>query len=474
MDISKTEKIKQYFDSIAPDRDRWKAKNYYYHKEIERLCRSLIPAGKKVLDIGCATGDLLASVNPKLGIGVDISEKMIQIARKKYKKLNFKADDAQQLHLNEDFDYIIVSDVIGNLEDIQQAFEQLHKVSSDTTKIIVTYYNILWEPLLNLAVKLGFKMPQPSQSWLSTQDIENLLSLASLEVVKKSSIILIPFYIPFISKFFNKYLAHLPVLKNLCLVYYFIVRKKPNIYANNDYSVSVIIPARNEEGNIEQTIIRTPKLGRSTELIFIEGGSKDNTLREIERVMKKYKGKKDLKLLRQVRGLGKGDAVKKGFAKASGEVLVILDADLTTPPEDLPKFYQALRVGKAEFIMGSRLIYPMEKEAMRFLNILGNKFFSVMFSFLLGQHIKDTLCGTKIIFKRDYEEIARNKSYFGNFDPFGDYYLIFGASKLNLKIAEIPVRYRARTYGTTNIKRFSHGLLLFKMVLFAARKLKFI
>lgn len=474
MGTNKTEKIKQHSDSIALYRDKWKAKNYYYHREIERFCRFLIPQGKKVLEIGCATGDLLASVKPIYGMGIDISEKMIQVAKKKYGKLNFKVDDAQNLHLNENFDYIIVSDVIGNFEDIQKAFEELQKVSNEKTKIIVTYYNFLWEPLLNLAEALGFKMPQPLQSWLPTKDIENLLFLANLEVIKKGSIILLPFYIPVISKFFNKYLVHLPILKNLCLTSYFIVRKKPNIYSNKEYSVSVIIPARNEEGNIEQAVIRTPKLGLSTELIFVEGGSKDNTLAEIERVMKKYQGKKDLKLIKQGKGVGKGDAVRKGFAKASGEILMILDADLTVPPEDLPKFYHVIRSGKAEFIMGSRLVYPMEKQAMRLLNILGNKFFSLAFSFLLERSITDTLCGTKVLFKSDYEEIARNRSYFGDFDPFGDFDLIFGAAKANLKILEIPIRYHVRTYGATNISRFRHGILLLKMVLFAAGKFKFI
>ena len=153
---------------------------------------------------------------------------------------------------------------------------------------------------------------------------------------------------------------------------------------------------------------------------------------------------------------------------------MILDADLTTPPEELPKFYEAIATNKAEFVNGSRLVYPMEKEAMRFLNLVANKFFSLAFSWLLGQSIKDTLCGTKVLWKRDYEQIAANRAYFGNFDPFGDFDLLFGAAKLNLKILDLPIRYRERTYGTTNIQRWKHGWLLLRMVLFAARRLKFI
>lgn len=472
--MDKTEEIKEYFDAIALQRNKWKEKGKYYHQKIEQFFRFLIPEGKKVLEIGCGTGDLLYAVKPRYGVGIDISEKMIKIAKKNHKRLSFIAQDAQNLQINEGFDYVMMTDVIGNLEDAQRAFEQLHKVSNEKTRIIITYYNFLWEPVLSLAERIGFKMPQPLQNWLTGKDIENLLFLANLEVIKKGSIILIPIYIPIISNFFNKYIANLPLFKNLCLTSYFIVRKIPNINSNIEYSVSVIIPARNEQGNIEQAVIRMPKLGRSTELIFVEGGSKDNTLEEIKRVIQKYKNKKSLILVNQGKGIGKGDAVRKGFARASGEILMILDADLTVAPEDLPKFYHVLRSGKAEFIMGSRLVYPMEKEAMRFLNILGNKFFGLAFSFLLDTSIKDTLCGTKVLFKRDYEEIARNRSYFGDFDPFGDFDLIFGAAKLNQKILEIPIRYKARTYGTTNISRLKHGLLLFRMLLFATRKFKFI
>ena len=238
-----------------------------------------------------------------------------------------------------------------------------------------------------------------------------------------------------------------------------------------NYSVSIIIPARNEQGNIEKAVLRTPAFGSNQEFIFIEGGSSDGTWDEIERVTKNYP-EKNILCFKQT-GQGKGDAVRLGFDKASGDVLMILDADLTVPPEDLPKFYNAIQQGTGEFINGCRLVYPMEKEAMRFLNLLANKFFGVLFSWLIGQHYKDTLCGTKVLFRRHYEQIADNRGYFGNFDPFGDFDLIFGANKQNLKTVEIPVRYKERTYGSTQIKRFYHGMLLFRMCWFAAKKIKF-
>lgn len=474
MNKTHTEKIKEYFDKIAEKRDYWKKRNRFYHQKIEHLCKFLIPENKKVLELGCGTGDLLYKLNPSYGMGVDISENMIKIARKKYPKLKFIVNDAQDLSIRGTFEYIVVSDLIGNLEDIQKTFEELAKISSDKTRIIITYYNYLWEPVLILLEKLGFKMPQPVQNWLTQKDIENLLVLADLEIVKRGNRILLPVQIPIISTLFNKYIANLPLIANLSLVQYFIIRQKPNIYSDNEYTVSVVIPSRNEEGNIEQVIERLPKLGKSTEIIFVEGHSRDNTLGEIKRVIKKYEGRKNIKLINQGKGIGKGDAVRKGFRGATGDILIILDDDLTVAPEELPKFYHALRLKKGELVQGSRLVYPMEKQAMRLLNILGNKFFSLAFTWLLGQPIKDTLCGTKAIFKKDYEEIANNRSYFGEFDPFGDFDLIFGASKLNLKIIEIPIRYKARTYGSTNISRFSHGWLLLKMTLFAAEKIKFV
>lgn len=465
--------IADHYNKISLQRLTWKKKNKYYHQQIERLYKFIIPSEKKVLEIGSGTGELLASVKPSLGVGIDISEEMVKIAQKKFPKYSFIAADAHNIPLNEKFEYIILSDLIGNLEDVQKAFEELYKASTQESRIIITYYNYLWEPVLTFAERFGLKMPQPVQNWLTQKDIENLLYLSDLEIIKKGKSILFPISIPFISKFINNYLARLPILNSLTLVQYFVVRQKPNLYSDKEYSVSLIIPARNEEGNIERIVTEIQKLGKSTELIFVEGHSKDNTRKEILRMKNKYKNKKNILLVDQKEGVGKADAVRKGIQKSSGEIIIIFDADITVSCNQLSKFYHNLRLKKGELVQGSRLVYPIEKQSMAFLNILGNKFFSLAFTWLLDQLIKDTLCGTKAFFRSDYEKIAKNRSYFGDFDPFGDFDLIFGASKLNLKIIEIPIRYKARTYGTTNISRFKHGLLLLKMTFLAARKIKF-
>lgn len=463
--------IRRHFDNVAPMRDYWKRKNWYYYHDLEKYCSFMVPEGSNVMEIGCGTGDLLAALRPKRGMGIDISPEMIKIARNKYPQLEFQEADAENLNVEEKFDYIILSDVIGCLDDIQKAFLELKRVTTPKTRILITYYNYLWEPILRLGELLGLKMEQPLQNWLPQAEIENLLYLEDYEVIKKGYRFLFPKNIPFFSNFMNRFVAKLPLINRLCLVQVLIAKEIVPLQNPEDFTCSVVVPCRNERGNIEGAITRTPKMGRHTEIIFIDGNSTDGTVEEIKKQQEVYKDK-DVKLLLQGDGVGKGDAVRKGFETARGDVLMILDADLTVAPEDLPKFFNALVEGKGEFVNGTRLVYQMEDQAMRLLNHMGNYCFSLAFTYLLEQRFRDTLCGTKVLLKSDYEKIARNRSFFGDFDPFGDFDLIFGASKLNMKIVEVPIRYHQRRYGETNIKRFMHGWLLLKMCIVALKKLK--
>ncbi|MBE0603360.1 MAG: glycosyltransferase [Deltaproteobacteria bacterium] len=469
----KRDEFVAYLDAQAPFSDGWKRKNRYYHESIERIVRFHVPPGSSVLEIGCGTGDLLAALRPGRGVGVDISPKAVEIARSKYPGLTFLACDAEELRLSEPFDYIILSDVIGDLGDVQRVFERLHMVCHRRTRVILTYFNFLWAPVLHLGERIGMKRPQPEQNWLALSDIESLLSLAGFQTITKGYRILLPVRVPLLSSLCNRVLANLPLIKRLCLVQIIVARPSPAPVPEGSLSCSVVVPARNEKENIEDAVRRIPPMGSRTEIVFVEGNSGDGTAEEIERAIAAHP-ERDLKLLRQGDGIGKGDAVRKGFAASTGDVLMILDADLTVPPEELPKFFKAVCSGRGEFVHGSRLIYPMEKEAMRFLNALGNKFFSIAFTWLLDQRFTDTLCGTKVLLRADYGRIAAGRGYFGDFDPFGDFDLIFGAAKLDMKILEIPVRYRERTYGTTQISRFRHGWLLLRMCLFALRRIKFV
>ncbi len=470
------------YDALADWRER-KAEHYaYYSAQLQRLVRSMVAPNAKVLEVGCGLGDLLAAVKPGRGLGVDISPRMIEIARRRHPGLRFEVADVERDALPEGpFDVIIMSDMVGHLDDIQRAFERVHGLLRPEGRLIVTYYNFVWEPALKAAEKVGWKTPWPDQNWLSMADIENFLYLTDFEVFRRGTDIALPADVPLVSDAVNRIAPKLPGVRELALVDYFVARPAPaaraaqastGARAAGAPTTSVICPCRNERGNIRAAVARTPMMGPATELIFVDGNSNDGTREEILEVMREYKGPLKLSLIDQGEGKGKGDAVRKGFDAARNDVLMILDSDLTVPPEELPKFYRALASGKGEFINGVRLIYPMEGEAMRFLNLMGNKFFSLVLSWLLEQPIKDSLCGTKVLYRRDYQRIADNRAYFGDFDPFGDFDLLFGAAKLNLKIVDLPVRYRARTYGDTKIHRFRHGWMLLKMTAFGFRKLR--
>lgn len=465
----------EHWDRVSAVKMDTKRPGVYYHQLLARFYRFLIPPGKRVLELGCGHGDLLSALEPEFGVGIDLSGKMVATAAAKYPELHFIRGDAARLPFEAAFDVIILSDLVNDLWDLQAVLENIRPLCHPGTRIVLNFYNNLWRIPLGVVKRLGKGADTLAQNWFAPNDIDNLADLAGFEVVQRHARILFPLRIRFFSNFLNRFLVHLPPFRWFALTCFAVARLSPLpevARVPEDPSVTVLVPARNEAGNIENILKRVPRLGSRTEIIFVEGNSTDDTYATIENTIPKFPGQ-SCRLFRQT-GKGKGDAVRLGFEKATGDILMILDADLTVPPEDLPRFVSTLVSGKGEFINGVRLVYPMEEQAMRFFNILGNKFFSLAFSWLLGQPIKDTLCGTKVLYRKDYETIAANRHYFGDFDPFGDFDLLFGAAKLNLKITEMPIRYRFRTYGDTNISRWRHGWVLLKMVLFAARKIKFI
>jgi SAM-dependent methyltransferase len=466
--------IREHADRVAPERGRWIEKNRFYYEDDYRFMRFLIPKGSRILDLGCATGELLAALEPSFGLGVDLSEAMVAQARKDHPHLTFMAGDVESpdtiASIEGPFDYIVLSDTIGFLDDIEIALSRLHKLCGPDTRIIIAYYSHLWEPVLRTAEWAGLKMKQPPVNYLVNTDFLNILTLADFEPIKIEYRQLVPERLFGLGTFVNRFVAPIPGIRRLCLRNYLVARSL-RVAPKPDLSVSVVIPCRNERGNIESAVKRMPAFGRAQEIIFIEGNSSDGTYEECLRVQRQYSVTHDIKVLQQD-GRGKGDAVRKAFTSATGDVLMILDADLTMPPEALPKFHNAITSGKAEMINGTRLVYPMEDQAMRALNFVANRFFARVFSYLVNQRFTDTLCGTKALMRRHYEAIARGRDYFGDFDPFGDFDLIFGAAKQNLRIIEVPVHYGARTYGETQISRFRDGWLLLRMVAFAFMKLK--
>ena len=459
-------KIAQFYDA-NPSQSTWASRQY--KRALAHHYRLLIPSGASVLEVGCAAGHLLALLPNQDVTGIDVSGRQIELARQNVPHGQFWVGAGETFEIDRKFDYIVLSDVIGIAADVQQLFSNVSKLCHDRTRLLINYHNQLWRGPIALATMLGQKSRQPVASWFGRHDVRNLLWLSDWCLVREQPQIISPLSLLGFGRLLNKWLA--PLLSPFCLSVFTTARlnRTPN---RPRPSVSVIVPARNEAGNIQAAVERIPDLGAGTEIVFVEGGSKDHTWGEITRVTREFHDKRIL-CMRQT-GRGKGNAVRDGFAAATGDILMILDADLTVPPEDLTKFYEVLASGKAEFVNGVRLVYPMEDRAMQFLNLCANKTFGVLFSWILGQPVKDTLCGTKVLFREDYARIAANRSYFGEFDPFGDFDLLFGAGKLGLQIADVPIRYRDRTYGSTNIHRWRHGWELLRMVVFGAGKLKFI
>jgi len=443
----------------------------YYRRRLSQVYRSLVPQDARVLEVGCARGDLLASLKPAYGCGIDLSPAMIDFARSRHPHLNFQVADVHELNLRgESFDFIIFSDVINDLWDVQLALTKVLLCCTPRTRIIFNFFSHLWEIPLAWAQRLGIATPTLPQNWLTTSDLENLLQLSGFERLRSWPEVVAPLPFPG-ARTANRILAKIAPFRWFALTNCLVARPAA-AQAGQSSVVSVIVPARNESGHVAELMARIPEMGAGTEIVFVEGNSNDDTYQAIERAIDLNPHRKS-KLLKQL-GKGKGDAVRAGFAAATGDILMILDADITVPPESLPSFYDVLASGKGEFVNGVRLVYPMQDQAMRFANLVGNKFFARAFTWLLGQSIRDTLCGTKVMWRLDYERIAANRKYFGEFDPFGDFDLLFGAAKLNLKIMEMPIRYRARRYGETNISRWRHGVILLRMVIFAARRIKFV
>lgn len=465
----------QHWDHVAKMLDHWSGWGGYYQRRITEVYRYNIPAGSDVMEIGCGSGSLLAGLKPGYGLGLDISSKMIGRAKSLHPELDFQQSDSINFHTRLKFDFVVISDTINDLWDVQATLTEAQKSLEAEGRLIINFYSRIWEFPLKIAALLNLAKPTLLQNWLTPDDARNLLDLSGYEVIRHWEEVLMPLPIPLLDVICNKFLVRFWPFRLLAMTHFMVARKKPEFQKTTQkekINTSVIVPARNEAGNIIRIFERMPRMGGDTEIIFVEGHSNDETFQEIKKQIREHPDWNAS--LYQQSGKGKGDAVREGFSKARGDILMILDADLTMPPEYLPRFFNALTSRTGDFVNGVRLVYPMERNAMRFFNLLGNKAFSILFTYILGQPIKDTLCGTKVLWKKDYERITSNRHYFGDFDPFGDFDLIFGAAKLNLKIVDMPIRYQERTYGETNIQRWKHGWLLLRMVVFAARRLKFI
>jgi SAM-dependent methyltransferase len=447
----------------------------FYHSLLQRYYRFLIPPGLTILELGCGQGDLLNILAPEVGVGVDFSIPMIKQAQEKYPHLDFVCADVHQLAFSARFDIIILSDLVNDLWDVQSVLAGIRPLCHAGTRIIINFFNNIWRIPFELARKCHLAADMLDQNWLTPMDIFNLLRLSGFEPLGNRTRILFPARCPLLEAPANRFLINFLPFQWFGLTNYIVARPlsppENRCHPLSTPVVSIIVPAKNEAGNIPDLLQQTKLPGYDMELIFIEGGSTDGTEEAIRHAINESSNR-NIRFIKQP-GQGKGDAVRAGFNRATGDILVILDADMTVPPECLPRFIEALATGKGEFINGVRLVYPLEDQSMRFLNMVFNKAFGLLLSWLLDQPVKDTLCGTKALWKKDYEKMKQNPDGLSLMDPFGDFDLLFNAARINLKIIDLPVRYRRRTYGMTKIRRWRHGWILLKLVFLAARRIKF-
>ena len=446
---------RRHQSAIAARRYEWVRSNAYFYDHLNRAIQYVVEPNKRVLEVRCETGELLASVAPSYGVGVEISDAMTEAARLRHPDLHFVTSDIESLDLGETFDYILFNHIFDTV-DILRALERIRRHCAPHTQIIVINYNYLWQSILDFASKVGLRSKFVEPNWVSENDIRGFLKLAGFRPVRKHRFLLFPKYIPLLSSALNKFFARLPGLRRLCMMQIMVARPFSAPKREEDLTVSVVVPCRNEVGNIRHAVERIPQMGRHTEILFCDDKSTDGTPEEITRMQALYPDK-DIRLIHGP-GICKAQNVWTGFRAARGDVLVILDADLTVMPEELPMFLRALATSRGDFINGSRLVYPMPGLAMKSANLLGNKFFGLLFSFLLDQRLKDTLCGTKVFWRNDWLRMQPHLGSWGIQDRWGDYELLFGAHKLHLDIVEVPVHYQERIHGVTKMtKVFANG-----------------
>lgn len=464
--LSAPQRRQAYFDALADKRQRDTSRHRVYYDDRVRWLRAIVPAHASVIDLGCGIGSVLSRLPNQEKVGVDLSPAMIDIARQRDVTSTYVTDNVEELTARGTYDYVLLLDTIHYLSDVGSALRSIrNQLCHERTRIVITHYNFLWAPVFLLGQFLGWKTKFPEQNWLSRSAILNLLHIEGFEAVQVGERVICPLSIPFVEPLCNRILASLPILRALCLVRVIVAR--PVWPERHEYTVTVLSAVRNEKGNIQRIVESMPAMGRSTELLFVEGHSTDGTWEEIQRVLASYSGVLRIRALKQD-GVGKANALHSGAAASSGEMIVVYDGDYTVDPQELPQLYEVLADGRCEFVNASRLVYPMQQGAMRLLNLFGNALFSMMFSWLFQQKLVDTLSPVKAFFRRDYRRMDTR------FDPFGDFDFFLGAARQQLLMREVPVHYLSRVYGTTKLRPFHHGWILLRLWWRGAKMLRWV
>jgi len=446
------ERIQRHFGALAAIYRKLKNRNRYYNSYLVRWCRSLIAPGQRVLDVGCGRGDVLAELQPSSGVGIDLSEEMVAAAKADHPHLSFRQTALEDFDGGGSFDAVLLINTAEYTFDMGAVIGRCHRALRDNGKLLLTTANPLWSPIFHFASRLGLRVPECERLFLTNEDVVNLLRLHGFDVIYKKMSLLVPKYIPFFSDFINNTWSRIPILHLLSSTQLIAARKIPPV--RREYSVSIVVPCYNERGNIERCIREVQKIGARTELLFVDDGSKDGTADAVD---PKLNTEIDVRVIRYTPNRGKGHAVKTGFDAATGDIVLILDADLTTMPEELVPVYEAFATGNAEFVNCTRFIYPMEGRAMKWANYVGNKMFNILVSHVMESRVSDTLCGTKAMFRRDYLAMQMGR------DPWGDYDFLFGAAQQRLVIRELPVHYRQRLAGSSKMNSMKHTINLLRM-----------
>ena len=449
-------KIVVYYNEVSDKFDFYERFNAYFYRYRRKILRRIIPPHKKILDIGCGGGDNLANLTPSRGLGLDISSHMVHLAKSRHPELEFICKDIDTYSPEEgDWEYLLAINLLLEVPDINLTLNRIHHIMSEETRLVILNHSANWEFLFRIYTFFQKWNKRINQNWLNRRDYENLFNNCGFQVIKKTKALLVPINIPILSNIINWLFHQIPFIRRFGLLDIYTLKKRIPRERLPDFSVSVIVPCKNESENIPAIIPRMPGMGRFTEIVFVDDLSTDDTHKCMQEQKEKFPDV-PVKIV-DGSGLGKGAACRKGFEAATGDILMILDADLTVPPEVLPDFFEIIQAGHAEFVNGSRQVYQLEEDSMRMANCIGNGFFAYLFSFLMGFRVNDTLCGTKVFFRKHYPLILESREFFATNDVWGDFDLLFAASRHNLMYTEHPVHYFPRTYGETKMGRRLHN-----------------
>lgn len=356
--------------------------------------------------------------------------------------LDFEADET--------YDYIIFYESLNYEGDLYSIFRKLKKIIHRDSKVFVIEINPFILFLLKILSRVGLLVPDFKRNMLHLSDLENLVNIFGFDIVDKGYRFAVPFKIFGLGDVINSILPRVSLLRNFCFGQYIVFRLHPLEAGKQNLSCSVVVPCHNEEGNIADCIARIPNFGAWREIIVVDDGSTDRTKDMVKKIMR---GRSDIRLISYEKNCGKGYAVNIGWQEAKGDVFMMLDCDSTTPPEELALFHEAMEYG-AEFVNGTRVIYPREKNSIPFFNRLGVTFFAHLISWITQKRISDTFCGTKVFLKK-YWNCFQIKEFL-----WGDWDLFFTAARYRMKMLELPVHYKTRKHGVTKMRPVKHGIIL--------------